>query len=1806
MTDHPDVPADLAGLSPEKKRELLAQLLLAKAKDAASEHELSYGQRSMWFMHRLAPDSAAYTVAYAGRVHGDLDMAALQRAAQALVDRHPMLRTTYTERDGHPVALVHPRWPLRIAVHQTGSDPSEVDRCVQTEINRPFDLRTGPVLRLTVLQRPDDHVLLLTVHHIAVDFWSIDVILDELRALYAAEQGAQSSTPPGPPADRYVDYAAQQARMLAGPEGERLWEYWRETLTGDLPTLALSTDRPRPAVQTYDGALHRFSIDAAVTAGVKQLARTAGVTPYMALLAAYAVLLQRYSGQDDLVIGSPFACRDRAGLMGMVGYVTNPLPLRVDLSDDPSFSALLGQVKDTVLGAIGHQEYPLPLLVERLRPVRDAARTPLFQVSFAWQQVRLFDESSADALSLETLYIGQGGSPFDITMQVGEQGDQLQVALQYNTALFDASTIDAMGQHFSLLLSGLVEQGAAEAPLSQLSLLTDAERATLRAWNDTAVEYPSAPPCLHEMVAAVAVRTPDAVAVSYDGRDLSYGELDRRANGLAHRLRQFGVGAGPGPAVVPVLLERSEDLVIALLGVLKAGGVFLPLDPAQPTGRMEAMLADIPDAPVCVTHRAHLPHVPTAFTGARLCLDQPSTAPAEEAAAPETGTTSADLAYLMYTSGSTGAPKGALNTHAGIRNRLLWMQDAYALTEQDRVLHKTPINFDPFVWEIFWPLTVGARVVVAKPEGHKDAAYLARTIVEQRVTTMHFVPSMLRRFLAEPESAACGGLRKVFCSGEALTADLRDAFFDALPAELYNLYGPTEAAIDVTHFHCVRGDSDPIIPIGRPIANIAIHLLDAAGNPVPVGVPGELHIGGVGVARGYLNRPEATAAAFRADPFGAQPAEGSPPPLLYRTGDLARYRRDGNIEYLGRHDDQVKINGFRIELGEVEAALARHPGIAENAVVARKDAAGNNQLIAYIVPVAAAPATAELRRFLLQLVPAAMVPAVFRTTDLLPLSASGKVDRRALLARDKDLDAAPAEFVAPRDPTEEALAAIWREVLEVDRVGVTDDFFALGGASTQALEVAVRVGELGLELRPESLFVYGTIAELAEAFGPIGGAGTNTPAPEQDPEPATAPAGAVAAPRPEPAVAVSAPQQTPVPARSLPGRNVVIESLGVYLPPRAVSTEQVLADCVNEVKIPLERLTGIKSRRMAGQDEFSIDLGRKAIADCLSRSSYAPEEIDLVIACNISRCDGPEHMFTFEPSTASQLRDQLGLANAVCFDINNACAGMFTGVSVAQDFLKTGLVRNALIVSGEYISHITETAQQEIEGAMDPRLACLTVGDAGAAVVLELGPNDRVGFHELDLATYSEFAKLCIAKATDGPHGGAIMVTDSVTQTAIAVKHSVPYVAAVMQRHGWRPETADQLLMHQTSEASINDAILTINRVFGAGAATRANTICNLAERGNTATTTHFVALYDYINAGRINSGDNVVLSITGSGQTIGSGLYTFDDLPDRMRRAGTGQSGHGARPGRSAGGRRELPATPRVRIEGIGTAPHAAGTPSSIQFAVDAARACLQDSGVERTEVGLVIHAGIYRDDFLSEPAVATLVAGEVGINAEPESADAAKTFAFDVLNGAVGFLNGCHMAAGMIGAGRTAHAMVLASEVENNTPDSGYARNGIAETGSGIMLSPSPGPEGFGRFVFGHHPEHRAALVTYTQERDGRTWLRVDRDPNLAAIYVSCLPGTVKELLMLEGLEPADIALVLPPYLPGAALDELAAHIGVDRSRFLDLAAHGQTSDPFTSTLPYQISEARQRGLVKPGDVALIMAVGSGVEVGCTTYRF
>jgi len=1109
----------LSRLTAEEKRALLARLLRRRAGDANGT-PLSHGQRALWFLYRLAPDSAAYNLHFCARIRSPLDPEILRRSFDELAARHESLRATFPERPDGPTVVVQD--PERVAlpvIDATRWTDDELDLRLHAEAHRPFDLAGGPVHRTALFRRADDdHYLLLTVHHIVSDFWTLGVLMDELGIIYRAVHAGAPI--PLPPPDRlYADFVAWQLDLLAGTEGERLWDYWRENLKvpsrGSLPALNLPTDRPRPAVLSDRGATHRFRLEAELTTRLKDLARAEGTTLYAVLLAAYQAFLYRLTGQEDILVGSPVACRGRPEFAGLVGYLVNMIVLRGDLSRRPTFRGFLSQVKQTVLEALAHQDFPFALLVERLQPTRDLSRSPLFQAAFTLTRVRPAVGGGEEArsasgtnghfhaplklegLSLQPVALEQRAAQFDWNWVVEESGDELAAALQYKTDLFDAATIERWMGHFQTFLRGVA--GNPDEELARLSLWSDRERLQhLAQCQGPSAKRPAVH--LHRLIESQVARTPEAVALSYEDETLSYAALNSRANRLARRL--LTLGAGPD---VPIALcvERSLEMVVGLLAVLKAGAAYVPLDPELPAERLSLLLNDL-STPVVLT-QAHIadrlsgelwgvgPTCPP--TVLRLDCDADLWAELsgqdvseDHAASPN------DLAYIIYTSGSTGQPKGCMNTHSGIVNRLLWMQDEYRLTADDRVLQKTPYSFDVSVWEFFWPLLAGARLVIARPGGHKDAAYLVRLIADERVTVTHFVPSMLQVFLQAEGLHRCDSLRQVICSGEALTWELQEQFGRAFGAALHNLYGPTEAAVDVTHWTCQPTDQRKIVPIGRPISNTGIYILDSHLQPMPMGVPGELHIGGVNLARGYLNRPALTAEKFIPDPFHAGER-------LYKTGDLARYLADGAVEFLGRLDDQVKVRGFRIELGEIEATLSQHPKVREAVVVARSDPAGQ-RLVAYIVPEGdvSTPSTTELRSFLGGKLPDYMVPAAFVVLAALPLSPNGKVNRKALPVPATDRPDLAADFVPPATPTEEKLAGIWADVLQVQRIGSRDSFFDLGGHSLLATQVVTRVkSEFGVELPLRRLFEATTLAEFAAVIdttcASVPAAGSRSPAP---------------------------------------------------------------------------------------------------------------------------------------------------------------------------------------------------------------------------------------------------------------------------------------------------------------------------------------------------------------------------------------------------------------------------------------------------------------------------------------------------------------------------------------------------------------------------------------------------------------------------------------------------------------------------------------------------------------------------------------
>jgi amino acid adenylation domain-containing protein len=875
---------------------------------------LSFAQQRLWFLDQLVPNSPAYNVVMAFHLSGELKAELLERSINEVIRRHEVLRTTFPSVEGQPCQAIAPSLVLTLPVVDL-RNYSEPDRQEQyrkladEEARYLFDLAQGPLLRATLFRMHDQKsILLLNVQHIVMDGWSMMIFLNELGVLYQAFVLGKASPLPELPI-QYADFAIWQRQWLQGELLRSQVDYWKEKLGTEKSDLELPLDYSRPPIQTFHGGSLKFQLPRSLSRAIKGLCEQASATLFMLLITALKVLLQRYTGQNDVIVGTPIANRNRMEIEGLIGFFVNTLVLKTDLSGNPSFEELLERVREVASSAYGHQDLPFEALVDQLQPERNMSQNPLFQVCFVLQNFPRPKNWDFSGLNFERFEsISNGTAKFDLWIQVVDIDDTFYIDVEYDSDLFKESTMIRFLDSYQVLLQGIVSNP--QQRISELPILTAGERQKLLVeWNDTATAYPQQNSCLHQIIESQVIRTPNAPAVVFNNEQLTYQELDRRANQLANYLNRKGVGPD---TLVGICMERSLEMVIGLLGILKAGAAYVPLDPTYPQERLAFMVTDA--QPCLLLTQQKLLSSLAEHQAEVLCLDSGwETIGKESGESRGSGVTGDNLAYLIYTSGSTGKPKGAMNTHRGIVNRLLWMQEKYQLDESDRVLQKTPFSFDVSVWEFFWPLMTGACLVVARPEGHKDAAYLTRLIQEEKITTMHFVPSMLYAFLEEREIEGCVTLKRVICSGEALPYALQERFFERLPAELHNLYGPTEAAVDVTSWACRKESPEKFVPIGRPIANTQIYLLDQYLNPVPIGVPGELHIGGVQLARGYWNRLQLTAEKFIPDPFS--PKEGA---RLYKTGDLARYLPDGNIEFLGRIDFQVKIRGFRVELGEVE------------------------------------------------------------------------------------------------------------------------------------------------------------------------------------------------------------------------------------------------------------------------------------------------------------------------------------------------------------------------------------------------------------------------------------------------------------------------------------------------------------------------------------------------------------------------------------------------------------------------------------------------------------------------------------------------------------------------------------------------------------------------------------------------------------------------------------------------------------------------------------------------------------------------
>jgi aspartate racemase len=1092
-----DLMQRLAGLSAAERAALQRKLLEKRGgggaqrigrRAGAGPWPLSYAQELMWLIDRLTPGTSAYNVPRMTRIKGPLDLDALRRALDEIVARHEVLRTTYDLVDGRPVQVIAPRRSVDLRVLDLRHLPP-AERQVQAEClladeaDRSFDLVRDLLMRAALIRLADDECILsLVSHHIASDGVSKGILYRELEAAYDAFRQGRPS-PLSPPALQYADYAVWQRGWLTGAVLQGHLDYWKRQLAEAPALLELPTDRPRSAVQSGRGRRLRTLFPSELGAALEQIGRRGKCTLFMTALAAFQALLHRYTGQQRIVVGTPVSARDRSEIEGVIGYFANSLVLHTDLSGDPTFVELLGRVREVALGAYAHQDLPFEKLLVELKPKRDLSYSPLYQVMFAVGNVMMGDELALPGLECSRVWPPRATSKFDMSWGMRAVGDGVAVGVEYNPDLFDDDTVGRMIGHFRTLLEGVAADPTRR--VSQLPLLTERERRRILVeWNSTAAAYPC-DRCVHELFEAQAEATPDAVAVVCGPQQLTYRVLNARANRLARHLQALGVAPGTR---VGLCLEPSPELPVAVLAILKAGGAYVPLDPWYPRDRLRLMLENA-GISVLLTQECLATNLPAGEYRA-VCLDADWPAVARHSEAPlACGVTPDHLLYVIYTSGSTGVPKGAGVYHRGFVNLLHWFTTEFRLAPADRTLLVSSLSFDLTQKNLFAPLITGGQLhLMTSP--HYDARAVVRAIAAGRISLLNCAPSAFYPLVSDPaDFAALASLRCLFLGGEPIATALLAPWVHSphCHCEIANTYGPTECTDICAAYRLRDEDYSPraVVPVGRPIPNARVLVLDDHLELVPVGVPGELCVLGEGVGAGYLRDPALTARKFVADPYSRQPGG-----RLYRTGDLVRYRPDGNIEFLGRIDHQVKVRGYRIELGEVEAALAQHPSVREAVVVARDAPGGDKRLVAYLVPAAtqargagegALPLVAAgLRLYLKERLPGYMVPSAFVVLPALPVTPSGKVDRRALPAPEEAAAGAEPSRVAPRNATEERLVGLWEEVLGTRPIGVTDDFFELGGHSLLATRVLAAVrAALGVELALRELFEAPTVADLA-------------------------------------------------------------------------------------------------------------------------------------------------------------------------------------------------------------------------------------------------------------------------------------------------------------------------------------------------------------------------------------------------------------------------------------------------------------------------------------------------------------------------------------------------------------------------------------------------------------------------------------------------------------------------------------------------------------------------------------------------------
>ena len=1724
---------------------------------------LSKAQNRLWILSNFSKANVAYNMVGVIHLEGNFDQKLFERVILDLTERHEILRTTFNEVDGKVCSVIHDSIASPVSYCSFRQHKNlELGHLIEDMVQHNFNLEKGPLLKVKVVELSDaKYAVIINMHHIISDGWSLKIFINESSELYNAY--LSGTTPLLPELEiQHADYVVWEEKQT--DSNQKSLDFWTKYLESPCENSTFPLQYQRSSIQSFDGALYQRTIPSEFTEKIRNTASRLGITPFTVMFSAYNLLLHKYTNQTDIITGTPIANRDIEETHNIIGFFVSTLPIRSKIQSDLSIKHYIKTLQEECAKAFDHKNVPLDEIVNKIKIQKHANRNPLFQTVFSYENIEQkplnFKGVNAYIEQIEGYY-----SKFDLTFSVKKNGAETLISIEYARQLFDEQYMEILVDCYLNTLQFVTD--FYDNSVASFSVVPELLREKIHTWNNTDVPYKDIP-TVGQLLEEQVKQHPLKVAYCTSEVEFTYSELFKKVNTIASLFEEEGLKKND---LVALLLSRDQHLLPAMLACLKTGVAYIPLDPSYPEKRLEYILKHAGLAHIVTNIKDKL----SIETEAYKIIDVTDTSHANESNS-TCDVTPEDTAYIIYTSGSTGQPKGVEVSNMALSNFLLSMKNKPRMDRDDNLLALTSTSFDISGLELFLPVISGGTVVLADENQAKNPDHIINLIEKFDISVIQATPTTWR-LLKEIDWQGNKRL-KALIGGEPVPSDVVKWLL-SVTKEAWNMYGPTETTIWST-IHKFQ-DSDNIVKIGRPVNNTQVFILDNDDQPVPPFTVANLYIGGAGLAKGYYKDKEKTEQLFRnliIDDVSRR---------LYKTGDLAYYLPEGDLVHQGRTDFQVKVDGYRIELDEINFALQKHKDIIQAYCIVTS-ADNGNKIIAYLRSRKKDIFVEAIRNHLQESLPAYMLPREYRIIDEFPLTPNGKIDHKKIV-QTVHTRISNKKYIAPKSAQEKTIAAIWQEILGMEKVGLDDNFFDLGGASVQSVKIASKALKKGLMIKPEQLFEFPTVRQLADKAEAITGVSTGSSYIDQEEL------------KMSDELVYNPDSDDKIPTE-LNSKNLLIESIAHYQPSKSISSRELIEGCKNKVRFPMERLTGIHRVDVAGEDEGSFELAVNAVDKCFNISKYRAEDIDLIISCNIFRMSSDTNI-EVDPGLSIRVKKHFNCVNAITYDISNACSGVFTGLMLADNFIKANKGKRCLIVSGEFLSHVVRTTQREVIDYLDLRISGLTGGDSGLAMVVEHTSNSNVGFKHLDFFTMGAYSDLCIIKNSPEKTGGMIINTDAIRMAEAGHLEGAKHTLKALKSTRWTPEMIDYIIMHQASSTTITNAMSEMNKLFGRQLTHDENVINNLRNRGNTATTTHWIATLDNIRNGKISQGKNMVYFISGSGLNLGTGLYVFDDLPERIK--AQEENGHKSEKVSPSDEVSYDSPSSTIAIDAVGVS-NFNSNENGMDLLKLAGEGAIRKSGYDKDDIDTIIYTGVHRDEYTYEPSIGTMLAGMLEINSSVNLVQTGKkSVALDIYNGDLGFLNACFAAQTLIQSGAKDNVLIALSEIDNNKRYGYDSSFRIKEAGAAAIVKKVAWHEdkGFKHFSFKSDVDVMDHYQSKATIHGPKVKLETYESNALTEKWIALILDCIDDLMEKSNVTLNEINHIIPPQRGLEFASRFKAAINHFNGQMHSLE---DNLDYKGMSIPFCIEKGLEQNKFQAGDKAIFIGISGGLQAGAVLYNF